>query len=121
MELKQLHQSFTVCKVEDLSQVDWTQPYLFVGKTHEELSVVCPTASVPANATHGDDGWKGVRIQGVLDFSLVGVLSKLWAVLAENEIGSFPVSTYHTGSILVKGEICHKALTALAAGYRIVS
>lgn len=34
-----------------------------------------------------EDGWKAFRIQGVLDFSLIGILSKISTVLAENQIG----------------------------------
>lgn len=49
-------------------------------------------------------------IEGVLDFSLVGILSKISGVLATNQIGY----------ILVKVEDFEKALTALeAAGYRV--
>ena len=46
----------------------------------------------------------GIRIQGVLDFSLVGILSKLSGILAENQIGIFAVSTFNTDYILVKAE-----------------
>ena len=51
-----------------------------------------------------DDGWKMMRIQGVLDFSLIGILSKISAVLADNKIGIFAVSTFNTDYILVKEE-----------------
>ena len=77
---------------------------LFCGKTDEELSLVCLTKDVPAAAEPRDDGWKAFRIQGVLDFSLMGILSKLSGILAENHIGIFAVSTYNTDYILVKKE-----------------
>ena len=41
-----------------------------------------------------DDGWKGFRIQGPLDFSLIGILSKISGILADHKIGIFTVSTY---------------------------
>ena len=60
-------------------------------------------------------------IQGILDFSLIGILSKLSNILAENEIGIFAVSTYNTDYILVKKENFHKAMDVLAtAGYTLV-
>ena len=68
-----------------------------------------------------DDGWKAFRIQGVLDFSLIGILSKISAVLADNKIGIFAISTYNTDYILVKAENYSKALEVLAdEGYQIV-
>ena len=72
-----LEQEFTVCQVADYSQVNWTAEFCFTGKTDEEYSLVCATGDVPANVIRRDDGWKGFRIQGILDFSLVGILSKI--------------------------------------------
>ena len=59
--------------------------------------------------------------KGVLDFSLIGILSKLSGILAENKIGIFAVSTYNTDYILVKEENFERALDALSsAGYSVV-
>ncbi len=95
--------------------------FYFIGKTDEELSLVCKTEDAPANTVERDDGWKCFRIEGVLDFSMIGILSKLSGILAENNIGIFAVSTYNTDYILVKEENFEKALTVLKAeGYRII-
>ena len=64
---------------------------------------------------------RGFRIQGVLDFSLIGILSKLSAILAENGVGIFAISTFNTDYILVKAENFEKALKVLSdAGYDVV-
>jgi len=119
MELKPIESLFTVCQVADYSQVDLTQPFLFLGKTDQENSLVCPTDRVPANTTRRDDGWRAFRIQGVLDFSLIGILARISAVLAENGVGLFALSTFNTDYILVKEENFSRALTVLEkAGYR---
>ena len=76
MELKIIIRKFSICKVEDLSQIDYSDEFCFIGKTDEELSLVCSTELVPQNAIECDNGWKAFRIQGVLDFSLIGILSK---------------------------------------------
>ena len=68
MELLQLPQAFTVCKVPDDSQINLTQDYCFVGKTAEEFSLVCPTERVPAATTAREDGWRALKVQGILDF-----------------------------------------------------
>jgi hypothetical protein len=104
MELKIINQDFSICKVEDLSQIDYSDKFCFVSKTDEEFSLVCNTNLVPQNVIECDNGWKAFRIQGVLDFSLIGILSRISTLLAENKIGIFAVSTYNTDYILTKEE-----------------
>ena len=67
-----------------------------------------------------NDGWRGFRIQGILDFSLIGILAKLSGILAEHKIVIFAVSTYNTDYILVKEENFDRAMTVLAdEGYTV--
>ena len=121
MELKKIDYKLSVCKVTDVSDIDLNANFFFIGKTDEELSLVCKTEDAPQNTVKRDDGWRGFRIQGVLDFSLIGILSKLSGILAENEIGIFAVSTYNTDYILVKEKNFERALTVLASkGYTVV-
>lgn len=121
MELKKLRHKFSVCKVEDYSMVDFNQEFCFTGRTEEENSLVCMTENVPENATERDDGWRAFRIQGILDFSLIGILARIAGLLAQNEIGIFAVSTYNTDYILTKKENYEKALEILKqAGYQII-
>lgn len=121
MELKKIPYDLTVCKVADASAFDLTKDFYFIGKTDEELSLVIPTEETPAETTERDDGWRAFRIQGVLDFSLIGILSKISGLLADAKIGIFAVSTYNTDYVLVKRENYEKALAVLAdAGYQIV-
>ena len=121
MELKKLEYNLTVCKVETTADIDMTTDFFFIGKTDEEISLVCKTDDTPKKTTARDEGWKGFRIQGILDFSLIGILSELSAILAENHIGIFAVSTFNTDYILVKAESFERALNVLSAkGYTIV-
>lgn len=122
MELKPLSQSFSICKLKELSPADLEGEFCFLGKTDEELSLVCPTDRAPEHTAAREDGWKAFRIQGILDFSLTGVLAGIASLLAAQGIGIFAVSTFQTDYILTKSEQFQKALEALAAaGYRIVS
>jgi hypothetical protein len=121
MELKKLPYRLSVCKISDIAAIDLQKEFYFIGRTDEELSLVCRTEDVPAHTIECDDGWRGFRIQGVLDFSLIGILSKLSAILAEQQIGIFAVSTYNTDYILVKEENYDRALSALAAQGYIVT
>lgn len=121
MEIKKIDYDFTVCKVKDFSLVDLTDEFCFIGKTDEENSLVCITEKVPENCVERDDHWKGFRIQGVLDFSLIGILSRISALLADNNIGIFAVSTYNTDYIFTKEENYEKALRVLQeAGYQVL-
>ena len=120
MVLKKLPYKLTVCKVVDIKEIDLNTEFYFIGRTDEEISLVCKTEDTPAATTERDDGWRGFRIEGVLDFSLIGILSKLSGILAENSIGIFAVSTFNTDYILVKGENFERAMTVLAdAGYTV--
>ena len=101
--------------------IDLSKEFFFIGKTDEELSLVCKTEDIPDHTIECDRGWTGFRSQGILDFSLIGILSKISGILAENEIGIFVVSTYNTDYILVKEQNFEKALSVLAAeGYQVV-
>ena len=102
MELKVIDKEFSVCKVSDFSEIDTGQPYIFTGSTDEERSLVCPTELVPGNTIERNDGWRAFRIEGVLDFSLIGILSKISTCLAENGIGIFAISTFNTDYVLTK-------------------
>lgn len=120
MELKKIDKDFTVCKVENLKQVNMDKDFIFVSKTDEEISVVCETKDVPDNTVERSDGYKAFRIEGKLDFSLIGILSKISTALAKNNIGIFAISTYNTDYILVKSEEFNKAAEVLdEKGYRI--
>ena len=121
MELKRLHTDFSVCKVEDYSLIDMQDEYCFIGKTDEENSLVCKSESVPDNVIEREEGWKAFRIQGMLDFSLIGILSKITTILAEHKIGVFAISTFNTDYIFVKEENFSKAIELMrSAGYSII-
>ena len=121
MRLERIDGEFTVCRVADYAHVRLDAQYCFIGKTATEKSLVCLTKDVPENATARDDGWRGFCIEGVLDFSLVGILAKISGILAENGIAIFALSTYNTDYVLVKKESYSKALAVLArSGYAVL-
>lgn len=118
--LKTIPGRFSICKVTDYSQVNLDSAYCFTSRTDQEKSLVCLTRDVPGNAEVRDDGWRAFRIEGTLDFSLVGILSKLTTPLAEQSIGIFAISTYNTDYVLVKEENFARSLQILSdAGYQV--
>lgn len=118
MKLNILKDDFTVCKMTDYTKVDLSADFCFTGKTDSESSLVCPTSAVPDNTTIREDGWRSFRIVGTLDFSLVGILSRISGILAEENIGIFAVSTFDTDYVFVKAENFARAVEALrTSGY----
>lgn len=113
MEITLLKQSFSICKVRDYTLVDWDAPYIFLAKTDEENSLVCPTAQAPTNLIAQEKEWRGFRIQGMLDFSLIGILARITTLLADQKISIFAISTYDTDYIFVKEENLEKTLHTL--------
>lgn len=121
MDLQMLEYDLTVCQVKALRPEDLQSEFYFIGKTAQELSFVCLTDKTPADTIAREDGWKGFRITGVLDFSLVGILSPITRILADHKIGIFAVSTYNTDYVLVKKENFDQAMKVLGeAGYHII-
>lgn len=122
MTLRILPDNLTICKVSSITDIDFSSCLYFVGRTSEEISLVCRREDTPLNTTEREDGWRAFYVEGPLDFSLTGVLSKISTVLAENGIPIFAVSTFNTDYILVKAEKREEAMEALEnAGYEVVT
>ena len=120
-EIKVIDGSFSVCKVTDFSEVDPSKKFNFISATDEENLLICLTENVPDNFTERIDGWRALKIQGVLDFSLIGILSKILGLLTEAKIGIAAVSTYNTDYIFVKETDLGKAVETLAeANHKII-
>jgi len=116
MLLEILSPEFSICQVSTLSNLpDGT---IFLARTDNEISLVCETDRISFNAARRDEGWRCFRVAGELDFSLIGILSRITAVLAEAGISVFCTSTYETDYIMVKTAKLYAAIEALnKAGY----
>ena len=123
MKLRVLPGKYDICRLDmDESIPVWAvqSDFFSVTRTGEELSVVCQKEKIPSG-TRSEKDWRVLKIEGPLDFSLIGILSAVSSVLAENKISIFAVSTYDTDYILVKDKDIKKAISALSAGkYEVV-
>lgn len=121
MYLRLLNGEFTICKLCSLVEIDFTDDFVFLAKTDEELSLVCRADKMPKDTIAAETDWKALKIEGVLDFTLTGIISTISSALAENKIPLFVVSTYNTDYILVKKVYIINALTALGEiGYKVI-
>lgn len=120
MKINVLATPLSVIQVENLNEIDLNISPLFIANTEDERSVVLPTAKVPAETINREDDWRALKIVGVLDFSLVGILAKLATLLADHAISIFAVSTYNTDYILVKEDKLTEAVAVLEKnGYQL--
>ena len=83
-----------------------------ITKTEDELSIVCPSAIV-LTGKKMDAGWRCIKVCGILDLTLTGILAGLTAVLADAKISVFAFSTYDSDYLLVKQENVEQAREAL--------
>lgn len=104
MKIKQLNKPFSVCKIPSLEHINLMNDFTFLAKTDDEISLVCETKHVPPSATDVENGWQAVKICGVLDFGLIGIIAEISSILADNKIPVFVVSTYNTDYILIKDQ-----------------
>jgi len=120
MEIQILEHDFTVSKIENIWQIDFTQEYIFISKTPDEISLVCESANTPANTIASEPGWKALKISGILDFGMVGVIAKISNILAAEGISIFVVSTYNTDYIFLKSNTFEKGIQLLGRhGYNV--
>lgn len=107
---------YSICRSDSIPDIGRMPEPVFVARTRDEISVVCRSSCVPEGVVEASDGWSMLRVEGVLDFSLVGVLSRISSILADSGISLFAVSTFLTDYILVRTSDLKTACDALTAG-----
>ena len=110
-----LPEKMAVCRTNpDESFPDWlpSSGFWSLTKTADELSLVISEHLAPSG-WQVENGWRCLKVEGPLDFSLTGILSGLAAPLAAADIPVFAISTYETDYMLIKQEYVEKALVVL--------
>ena len=88
------------------------KPFFSITRTDDELSVVLPEAHAdPTWKTEA--GWRMLKVEGPLDFDIVGVVAALSKPLAAANIPIFVISTFDTDYLLVKHDMLNKAIQVL--------
>ena len=124
LELLVLKGDFSICKLKSAEGLTFERPFTFFSATDDECSLVCETAVKPGceQILESSDGWKGVKICGVLDFSLIGILAGIAQVLRDAGVGIFVVSTFNTDYVFTRAEQFLEALEALGrAQYQVIT
>lgn len=112
MNLSILPYNITITRLSpDQPIPQWTwqdKTFLSITYTCDELSIVCPTTSVPddvsydKSGTYYEHGWIAIKVLGPLDFSLTGILASIANPLATSKIPIFAISSFDTDYILIK-------------------
>ncbi len=123
LTMKLFEETFCVVRLENDSEIPtWINKEAFysITRTDNELSIVCLQDLVPMNVKMERD-WRILKIEGVLDFSLIGILAAISTLLANSKISIFAISTYDTDYILVKNDKIEAAMGILTANnYEII-
>lgn len=122
MKLILLSQTLTVHRLPPDAEIPATaldNPFSAITRTNDELSIVVPE-SVEVTSDSSESGWACFKVEGPLDFGLVGILAGIASALAEAGVSIFALSTFETDYVLVKREQVEVAVEALtSAGYQI--
>jgi hypothetical protein len=115
---------YAICRLDPTVAVPvWTSTgdFVSVTRTAGELSVVCPEQNVPSGVT-SETGWRALKCEGPLDFSLSGIVVSLAEPLADASVPIFPIATHDTDYLLIKElqlETAVEALTAYGHAVRV--
>jgi hypothetical protein len=122
LSLSVLPQKVAICQLDkDASIPSWAtkdKSFFSVSKTSDELSIICSQRHVPSDVK-AEKNWRAIKVEGILDFSLSGILISILKPLAEAEISVFVISAYPTDYILVKEKELKKALKILGKFFNI--
>jgi uncharacterized protein len=105
----------------DVSVPEWATKGEFtsITRTADELSVVCPTQSLPSDVS-SPHRWNCLRLEGPFPFSQTGILLSFIEPLSSGGIPIFAISTYDTDYVLIQEEFAGMALEVLrAAGHEL--
>ncbi|NBD22312.1 ACT domain-containing protein [Paenibacillus glycinis] len=125
MQLIMLDATFSVVKLPPTEEMPtWAGrgEFLSITYTSEELSIVCASSCVPDHIRiNVEQDWKCMKVEGVLDFGLTGILASLANPLADHQISIFAISTFNTDYLLVKRHAVEKAISVLEnAGHTFI-
>lgn len=113
--MKLLKEKYGVCRLDKINSIPtWAKDsdFFSVTKTLDELSIVCAQHDIP-NDIMCEKDWRILKIEGPLDFSLIGILASISTILAQKGISIFAISTYDTDYILIKDSDIDNAIEAL--------
>lgn len=122
LSLTLLDQTFAIHRLRPDAKIPnlaLNSPFFAITRTEDELSLVLPDV-VAIESDKSDTGWACFKVEGSLEFGLVGILAGIASALAAAGVALFALSTFDTDYVLVKREQAQVACEALlSAGYQV--
>ncbi len=121
IDLEVLKGKYSICQFDIdqvLPQEIFKCDFYSVTRTNDEISVIVqePLAFKVAKSSNG---WRGFKVDGILDLSLTGIINDITQPLKDNGISVFVTSTYNTDYIFVKQESFTKAIEIFRSAVNI--
>ena len=106
MNLSILNDKYSIYKFKSESALPawiYSSEFYSITKTRDEVSVVAiQTDLTSEDIICKNNDWRMIKIEGPLDFSIVGIIADLSAIFKKKNISIFTLSTYDTDYILLK-------------------
>lgn len=103
---------YSIYQLTDKQEVPFeiiSSGFYSITKTKEEISIIT-NCSTDFEFLKSNIKWKGFKVQGVLDFSLVGIINDITKPLKDNGISVFVLSTFNTDYIFVNADSFDKSI-----------
>jgi len=89
-------------------------------RTHDEVTLWCPTSLAPKNAKT-ESGFIALEFIGPFEFALTGILTQIANPLAAAGVSIVPLSSFSTDYILIKADQQQAAIEAIQkAGHTLI-
>src|SRR5262245_52073357 len=121
LNLERLPGRYAVCRLDAAAAVPpWathkghldSSGLVCITRTEAELAIVIDETRVPPDA-RAERGFIALRLVGIIDFSLVGILARLTGALAQASVPVFVISTFDTDILMVREQFRDRAVAAL--------
>jgi hypothetical protein len=120
LKLSLFKDKYIVCKLNKNDRIPaWAYrgDFFSITKTFDELSLVCLEKNIESEELDEDilceRDWRIFKVEGRLDFSLIGIMANLSGIMKEAGVSIFALSTYDTDYIMVKDDKADEAVKAL--------
>ena len=125
LDLELLPGEYAICRLPVGSRLPaglldgQTDGVISVTWTADEVSILCPAAQAPPDATI-ETPWRCLRVAGPVQLALTGILASIVSPLADARVNIFAFSTFDTDYVVVPAVRLGEALAALTgAGHRL--
>ncbi len=121
LKMSILEERFAVCKIKSTAKIPsciLNKKFVSITRTDDELSIVLDELLLSdyideIGKAEVYKGFRALKVEGPLDFSLIGILSSIAGTLAEVKVSIFAISTFDTDYILLQDESLEIAISAL--------